>query len=62
MIISASEAEQKWGLKKGTVRSSCTRGKLMKYIETGEVRKSGNTWLVTENVMSKEYGKINDEH
>ncbi|WP_412675360.1 helix-turn-helix domain-containing protein [Bacillus mycoides] len=55
-VFTASEAEQKWGLEKGTVRSSCVRGKLKNYVELGLVKKSGNTWLLTKEVMTKFYG------
>jgi len=55
-IMSASEAEEKWGLKPGTVRASCTRGKLKDH---KGVRKSGNTWLVTVSAMNEVYGKGN---
>jgi hypothetical protein len=50
--MSSSEAEERWGLRPGTVRASCTRGKLKDH--TG-VRKSGNTWLVTEQAMKDMY-------
>lgn len=55
-IMSASEAEELWGLKEGTVRSSCTRGPLQKLIEKGLVRQSGKVWLVTEQAMREVFG------
>jgi len=58
VVYTSSEAEEKWGLKSGTVRAACTRGKLKKYIGT-EVKQSGSTWLVTKYVMNKEYGEEN---
>ena len=54
--MTASEADEKWGLKKGTVRSSCVRGPLKKYIAKGLVRKSGSTWLVNVQAMKEVYG------
>lgn len=56
-IYTSSEAEQKWGLSKGTIRSACTRGILKNYIGKGEVKKSGNTWLVTKKVMEEVFGE-----
>jgi len=53
-VLSSSEAEKKWGLKNGTIRSACTRGKLRKYIGYG-VKQTDKTWLVMEWVMYKEY-------
>ncbi|MGI8282849.1 helix-turn-helix domain-containing protein, partial [Bacillus mycoides] len=44
------------GLEKGTVRSSCVRGKLKNHVELGLVKKSGNTCLLTKEVMTKVYG------
>ena len=54
--MTAAEADERWGLQPGTVRSSCVRGKLKEYIEKGLVRKSGKTWLVTEQAMTAVYG------
>lgn len=54
--MTASEADERWGLQPGTVRSSCVRGPLKKHIERGLVRKSGSTWLVTEQAMTEVYG------
>lgn len=56
-VFTASEAEEKWGLQPGTVRASCTRGKLKEYIEKGQVKKSGNTWLITRKAMETVYGR-----
>lgn len=52
--MTATEAEERWSLKPGTVRSSCQRGPLKDH--TG-VRKSGGTWLVTEQTMEEVYGR-----
>lgn len=51
--MTAAEAEERWGLQPGTVRSSCQRGPLK---ENAGVRKSGNTWLVTTRAMTEVYG------
>lgn len=59
-ILTSAEAEDKWGLKRGTIRSACSRGRLQKYIGT-EVKETGKTWLLTENVMYKEYGEPKNE-
>lgn len=56
-IMTATEAEERWGLQPGTVRASCLRGPLSRYIEKGLVRKSGGTWLVTVQAMEETYGK-----
>lgn len=61
-VYTASEAEKKWNLKPGTIRSACVRGKLKEFIEKGMVRKSGNTWLVTKKVMDLVYGDIRPTH
>lgn len=55
--MTAAEAEERWGLQSGTVRSSCIRGKLKDYIEKGLVRKSSSTWLVTEKAMIDVFGE-----
>jgi len=55
-IMTASEADERWGLHKGAVRQSCVRGQLKKYIEQGLVRKSGGTWLVTVEAMEAVFG------
>jgi coproporphyrinogen III oxidase-like Fe-S oxidoreductase len=59
-VMTSREAEERFGLEKGTVRSSCVRGRLKKYIEKGLVRKSGGTWLVTEEAMAILYLVEND--
>lgn len=53
-VMTAKEAEERWGLRE--IRQSITLGKLKKYIESGHVRKSGGTWLVTEEAMRDAYG------
>jgi hypothetical protein len=32
-LMTSREAEERWGLDKGTIRSSCGRGRLKDYIE-----------------------------
>lgn len=56
-VMTAAEAEERWGLRPGTVRASCLRGPLRKYIAKGLVRKSSGTWLVTAQAMEETYGK-----
>lgn len=60
-VLTAKEAEQLWGLQDGTVRSSCRRGRLNRFIKYGQVRKSGSTWLITKEVMEQVYGKSKEE-
>ena len=55
-VLTAKEAEKKWGLNVGTITQSCIRGKLKSYIREGHVRKSAGTWLVTEEIMKEVYG------
>lgn len=56
-FITSAEAEERWGLKKGTVKASCGRGKLAELIPLRLVRKSGGTWLVTTAAMQAVYGQ-----
>lgn len=56
-VMTAPEAEERWGLQPGTIRASCLRGPLSRYIEKGLVRKSGGTWLVAVQAMQEVYGK-----
>lgn len=60
-VLTAKEAEQLWDLKDGTIRSSCTRGRLNEFIKYGQVRKSGSTWLITKEAMEQVYGKTKEE-
>lgn len=55
-VYTAKEAEEKYNLKPGTVRASCIRGNLQKFIGEG-VKKSGATWLITKEVMDQVYTK-----
>lgn len=56
-MITASEANEKWGLPDGEVRQSINRGKLKKYAGTEFVRQSGKVWLVSEQAMREVYGE-----
>lgn len=56
-VVTASEANEKWGLPDGEVRQSINRGKLKKYIGTEFVRQSGKVWLVSEQAMREVYGE-----
>lgn len=60
-VLTAKEAEQLWNLKDGTIRSSCSRGKLKQLIKCGQVRKSASTWLITKEAMEQVYGKSKEE-
>jgi len=48
--ITASEAEQEWGLAEGTVRAALGRDII-------QGRKSSGTWLVTRGEMKSHYGQ-----
>lgn len=61
-MITASEANEKWGLPDGEVRQSINRGKLKKYLGTGLVRQSGKVWLVSEQAMREVYGEQKEEN
>ena len=49
-VLTASEAEQLWGLSIGTVRAACGRGIIA-------CRKSAGTWMVTRQAMEDHYGE-----
>lgn len=51
--MTAAEAEERWELRPGTIRSSCQRGLLK---EHEGVRKSGGTWLISYQAMTEVYG------
>jgi len=53
-VLTATEAEQLWGLSVGTVRAACGRGVIV-------CRKSGGTWLVTRQTMEAHYGECPDK-
>ncbi|MGL4820196.1 MAG: helix-turn-helix domain-containing protein [Bacilli bacterium] len=48
-VLTASEAEQLYGLGRNTIAKWCERGKFRK----DEYRKSGRTWLVTQQAMER---------
>jgi len=48
--MTATEAEDRWGLAKGTVRAALNRGQL-------QGRKSGNIWMVRVGEMKNQYGE-----
>lgn len=60
-VMTAREAEERWGLKTGTIRNSCSRGPLKEHLADGHVRKSAGTWLVTEEIMKEIYGEETSE-
>lgn len=52
-VLTASEASRKWKLKvDSAVRTYINRGKF----KEGEYRKSGDTWLVTVEGMTRVFG------
>lgn len=57
IIMTTTEAAEKWGLKENTVRAALTRGRFDNQIMRGIVRKSGKIWLVTEQAMREIYGE-----
>lgn len=52
--ISFSEAAELWHLGASTLRMAVKRG----VFKTNEIRKSGDTWLVTKRAMERLYGEI----
>ena len=54
--MTAAEADERWGKPSGTVRVAISRGRFDDWVEKGHVRKSGNTWLITEQAMAAVYG------
>ena len=57
-VLTTSEAAEKWGLGKATVKQLCLgqKGFPPRLLEGVEYRKSGNTWLVTAGGMERLYG------
>ncbi len=53
-ILTIAEAAERWKLGESTLRSAIFRGKFQEGVD---VRKSGKTWLITYDVMEKNYGK-----
>lgn len=52
-VYTFQEAAELWGLGESTLRSRAYRDDFL----PGETRKSGDTWLVTEEAMRRIYGK-----
>lgn len=50
--MTAAEADERWRLGKGTTRKACNEGRFAEQ----EARKSGGTWLVTMDGMTRLYG------
>lgn len=55
-ILTFGEAAKLWGLDSSSLRKSVERGRFLE----GEIRKSGNVWLVTREAMERLYGKRED--
>lgn len=56
-VMTAKEAEERWGFSNGFVRQSILRGLLKKHLDSGHIRKSAGTWLVSEEIMREVYGE-----
>lgn len=58
-VMTTSEAAELWGLSTTSVKHLCTgvQGRAPRLIEGVECRKSGNTWLVTREGMTRLYGQ-----
>lgn len=57
-VMTASEAAQRWGLAKVTVRQACSGyAKSAPRFTKEEVRQSGSTWLITVAGMNRVFGK-----
>src|SRR5690625_3182663 len=46
-VMTAKEADERWGFADGFVRQSILRGLLKKRLDSGHIRKSAGTWLVS---------------
>ena len=55
-VMTASEADVRLGKAEGTVRVALNNGAFHEEIEKGWVRKSGATWLLTEQAIKRKYG------
>lgn len=55
-VLTPGEAEERWGLKEGTVRAALNRGRFDEQIREGAVRKSKKVWLLTDQAMREVYG------
>lgn len=56
-VYTFQEAAELWGLGESTLRSRAYRGEFL----PGEVKKSGKTWLVTDDAMRRIYGSSKEE-
>lgn len=56
-VMTAKEADERWGFADGFVRQSILRGLLKKHLDSGHIRKSAGTWLVSEAIMREVYGE-----
>lgn len=56
-VLTFGEAAEIWNIDTSALRKSVERGRFLE----GEVRKSGNTWLITKEAMVRLYGEVNDK-
>lgn len=56
-VYTFQEATELWGLGESTLRSRAYRDDFL----PGEVRKSGKTWLITDDAMRRIYGSTKEE-
>lgn len=56
-VLTASEADTKWGLPVGTVKKVCNKQIVSKTFYGHEARKAGGTWLVTRSGMRRMFGE-----
>ena len=52
-VLTFAEAAKRWGLGHSTLREAAKHNRFL----PGEIRKSGGTWLVTEEAMKRLYGE-----
>lgn len=52
-VMTFAEATKRWGLGHSTLREAAKHNRFL----PGEIRKSGGTWLVTEEAMRRLYGE-----
>lgn len=52
-VMTFAEATKRWGLGHSTLREAAKHSRFL----PGEIRKSGGTWLVTEEAMKRLYGE-----
>lgn len=55
-IMSAAEAEKRWGLYSGAIRQAAFRGELDRFVELGLAKKSGHVWILHKQVMLELFG------